>query len=141
MDAIIEQKTRTRKTLRVGFVVGAYPKPEFVQKAANGAWGKFQEDMAKQGWHYIDGPVTWKGPQPHIPLKTLPKVSEQAKMNPLSLITEVPPLEEAENWIYFLEADFWRDLPKAEFLVTSPGEMPVNYPDEIQRRLNVRPND
>lgn len=137
MDAIIGQKTRTVKKLRVGFVIGAYPKPDFVQKSARAAWGKFLEDMGKQGWHYTDSPITWQGPQPHIPLKTLPKVAEQMKRNPFEFVQEVPTLETAENWIYFLEAEFWRDLPKAEFLVTSPGEMPVDYPEEIKRRINA----
>lgn len=137
METIIEHKTRTKKSLRVGFVVGAYPKPDFVQKAAQVAWDKFLTDMGKQNWHYLGGEVEWKGPQPHIPLRTLPSVVAQAKMHPSEFITEVPSLEESEKWIYFLEAEFWRDLPRAEFLVTSPGEMPVDYPDEIKRRINA----
>lgn len=135
MELLVPKRTKTERTLRVGFVVGAYPSEDHVRKAAHVAWDKFLRDMAKQDWTYMGGEVEFEGPMPHIPLRTLPSVSEQAKRHPSEFIAEVPTLETAEHWIYFLSAKFWRELPWAEFLVTSPGEMPVDYPDEIKRKI------
>lgn len=137
MDAIIEQKTRTKRTLSCLVVVGAFHSPDHLDKAAKVAWGKFTEDMKKQGWHLIDDQVYLDGPRPYVPLRTLPKLSEQMKMHPYEVIQEVPTLETAEKWMYLLKADFWRDLPRAEFLVTSPGEMPVEYPTTVQNAINA----
>ena len=110
--------------LRCRFSVDAFPRASWLEKAKHAAAEAFVQDMAKQGFEYLDQHgVTMTGPFSATPITGLPSRRERGRFNarqalpavlagnPLrpperSYAVSVPLLDESEKWEYELAAVF-----------------------------------
>ena len=127
---------RIEREYSVGIVVPSDSGKDYLYKAALKAWDKFIADMAKRNWHHIDNQrPKIEGPRVYVPPITLPSRRIQDKLHPSAFVTDIPPLWEAELWLYTIKGNFWVDEEKQEVLIPDEGELPVNYSARIRREI------
>lgn len=132
VEALI-RPTRDRKAyqLKCRFVTPAFPKTEWVEEMRVKMAEQFVDDMAKQGWVYVEKHgFTFTGPYPATEVLVLPKPGDvdrwhipsadllpaiKAGFNPQRSATDggyamaVPTLQETENWEFELTGVFHRE--------------------------------
>ena len=119
--------------LRCRFSIGAYPRQDWLDKAKIAAAERFVEDMAKQGWEYIDRHgVRMTGPYSPAIITGIPAfgererikaseaayaVSQGARLLPKkqSLVASVTPVSQSDVWEFEISAVFERKTIVMEY--------------------------
>ena len=128
---------RQRAILRCRFVIGAFHRPDQLERARNEAADRFVADMAKQGWEWLGRMALVGGPYPMTPIATsVPKAPTLPKrqLGPSSLapdpypslrgiVADMPTIYTAEAWEYEIAGAFVRPLAPIEVLDTDLPEI------------------